>query len=414
MASKPETDYLSVTQINNYISSLLTNDINLNHIWIKGEISGFKYYQQSGHMYFTIKDEYSMLSSVMFKRYNQALDFMPEDGAEVIIRGSIKVFEKQGRYQLYAEEAHLFGQGNLYFLLEALKKKLQSEGIFAAEHKQAIPADAQKIGIVSSQSGAAVRDMRKILLDRSPGVEIIIAHASVQGDAAPAEIAHAIELLNRYADLDLIIVGRGGGSFEDLMPFNSEAVVRAVYSSKLPIISAVGHEVDFTLCDLAADLRAATPTEAAQLAVPERRNQTRELHKQSLTLQQHMTRHLEDAQETYDRIIISPPWQMPAKMLQRADEHLHHSTHILTKNLQHRFADIKASCMLSIEMLDKLSPLKVLARGYSILEKTFVSLPTTVNSIEAVELGEELAARLVDGDLTLYVTHKEHKQREKL
>ena len=173
-------------------------------------------------------------------------------------------------------------------------------------------------------------------------------------------------------------------------------------------------EVDFTLCDLAADLRAATPTEAAQLAVPERRNQTRELHKQSLTLQQHMTRHLEDAQETYDRIIISPPWQMPAKMLQRADEHLHHSTHILTKNLQHRFADIKASCMLSIEMLDKLSPLKVLTRGYSILEKTFVSLPTTVNSIEAVELGEELAARLVDGDLTLYVTHKEHKQREKL
>jgi Exodeoxyribonuclease VII large subunit (EC 3.1.11.6) len=262
-------EFLTVSALNQYINRLLENDELLQDCWLKGEISGCKLYQQSGHLYFTLKDEESAVSCVMFKSRVRSLKFKPQDGQEVLLRGSLAVFGRQGRYQVYVQEMQPYGVGGILLLLERLKKDLESRGYFAPEKKQALPALANRIGIVTSQDGAALRDMVRILRQRHRRVDIILVHSAVQGAEAPRELARGIALLNRFAQVDIIIVGRGGGALEDLMAFNTEEVVKAIYESQIPVISAVGHEIDFTLADWAADLRAATPSQAAQLAVPD-------------------------------------------------------------------------------------------------------------------------------------------------
>ena len=258
----------TVTQINNYIKALLDQVPVLHNVWIKGEISNFKRHS-SGHIYLTLKDDGAVLKAVMFKSAAYALTFKPEDGMKVLARGRISVYEAGGQYQMYIEEMTSDGQGDLYKRFEELKKKLGEEGLFDEARKKTIPKFPEKIGVATSPTGAAVRDMINVLRRRCPMVKVIIYPCLVQGDGAAKSVSEAIRYFNDKNNVDVIIAGRGGGSIEDLWAFNEEITVRTVAESKIPVISAVGHETDFTLCDFAADLRAPTPSAAAELAVPD-------------------------------------------------------------------------------------------------------------------------------------------------
>ena len=259
---------ISVSQVTGYIKEKLESDLILNNLWIKGEISNFKHHS-SGHMYFTLKDRNSALRCIMFKSRNQSLDFAPREGMAVVARGSIAVYERDGQYQLYIEEMLPQGIGALYSAFLQLKDKLEKEGLFAPERKKPLPAFPKKIGIVTSPTGAAVKDIITVMTRRYPQVHIILIPVAVQGHEAPAQIAEGIRLANSIEGLELIIVGRGGGSIEELWAFNTEEVARSIESSSLPVISAVGHQTDFTIADFIADMRAPTPSAAAELAVPD-------------------------------------------------------------------------------------------------------------------------------------------------
>lgn len=396
-------EFLTVTVLNEYITALLDQDPMLQGIWVKGEISGFRLYQQSGHMYFTLKDGDSVISCVMFRSRAQGLSFMPEDGMEVLLFGSVSVFSKQGKYQLYAEAMQPFGAGAIFQYLEKLKKQLAARGYFALENKKPIPAAARRIGIVTSQDGAALRDILKVLKERQPAVEVMIAHSSVQGPDAPRELAAGLALLNEYAELDLIIIGRGGGSLEDLMAFNSEEIVQAIYESTIPIISAVGHEVDVSLADLAADLRAATPTQAAQMAVPDWRIQQRELENLNRKLIRSMERRIAERSETLDHLMMRRIWRDPQHILEKRNNALLERSQRLQQAIQQVMTGRKHRLAMAAAGLDKLSPLKVMARGYAILSLD----KQVVKSIETLQVGEVLQARLQDGRLDLEIKAKE-------
>lgn len=406
-----DSGILSVSQLNRYIENLLAQDDVLSNLWVKGEISGLKLYQQSGHMYFNLKDQYSLINCVMYRSRVQKLRFKPEDGMEVFIRGNVSVYEKQGRYQLYAEEMQLSGLGQLYKYLEELKQKMEKRGYFAQEKKKALPILARKVGIVTSQDGAALRDILRILTERCPGVQIIYAHSSVQGAEAPGEIAAAIKLLNEYGDLDLIIVGRGGGSMEDLMAFNSEEVVKAVFDSRIPIISAVGHEVDITLCDFAADVRAATPTQAAQIAVPD----LSQLMKQLNNVAQNLIRAIEniaaDKTEQLDRLMLKPTWLDADNLLVDNREKYELVKEKMTLAMQNKLKELTKDFNLQLAKMDSLSPLKVMQRGYGIIKKEH----TIINSVAKVELGNKIEIMLSDGVLQAKITNKEtHDEKDEL
>ena len=260
-------EYITVSELNHYIKDIMDDNIFLNKVYLKGEISNFKAHTR-GHLYFTLKDEGSRLNAVMFSYQKNTLKFEPADGMKVLVRGKISVYEATGTYQIYVDEMEQDGLGNLYIEFEKLKKKLEAEGLFSQDKKKPIPKVPKKIGIVTASTGAAVRDIITTIKRRFPICETILFPALVQGSDAAKDIANKIEIANTY-DIDTLIVGRGGGSIEDLWPFNEEIVARAIYNSKVPIISAVGHEIDFTIADFVADLRAPTPTAAAELAVPD-------------------------------------------------------------------------------------------------------------------------------------------------
>ncbi len=396
-------DFITVRALNEYITAVLDADPILQGVWVKGEISGFRLYQQSGHMYFTLKDGESAVSCVMFRSRAQSLKFQPEDGMEVLLFGSISVFAKQGKYQLYAEQMQPFGAGALFLQLEKLKKELDERGFFAVDKKKPLPAMVKRVGVVTSQDGAALRDILKVLYERQSGTEVIIVHSSVQGMDAPRELAAGIKILNKYAEVDLIIIGRGGGSFEDLMAFNSVEVVEAIYNSTIPIISAVGHEVDISLADLAADIRAATPTQAAQLAVPDRSQLQRELDKLNRSLLKTMARNLEQRSETLDRLMMKKIWRDPHFMLEKRSADLAEKQARLNKAMQTIFNNSQHRLALAAAALDNLSPLKVLARGYAVLSQG----DELIRSIADVKIGTELSARLMDGNLRLEIKAKE-------
>ena len=259
---------LSVSQLNEYVRRLLAGDPMLRSLRVQGEISGFKRYT-SGHLYFTLKDETASVSCVMFRTAAESLDFRPQDGQRVTISGSASLYPQRGQYQLYVERMQREGVGELYMRFEALKRKLAAEGLFDQAIKKEIPAYPRVIGVATSPTGAVLRDIVRVARRRDPNISILLAPTSVQGAGAAAEIVQAIELLNRQGEADVILCGRGGGSIEDLWPFNEEIVARAIRASKIPVISCVGHETDFTIADFAADLRAPTPSAAAELAVPE-------------------------------------------------------------------------------------------------------------------------------------------------
>lgn len=395
-------DYLTVSDLNGYIAQLFEHDEILHNFWLKGEISGFKRYQQSGHIYFSLKDDRSMISCVMFKSRASRLRFTPEDGMEVLLRGSVALYAQQGRYQVYVEEMQAFGLGEIYHYLEKLKARLAQEGYFDPAHKQNLPRMARRIGVVSSQDGAALRDILRVLKQRYPGIEVVIAHSSVQGAEAPAELARAIRALNEYADIDLIIVGRGGGSLEDLMAFNSEEIVRAIYESGIPVISAVGHEVDVTLADLVADLRAATPTQAAQLAVPEFSRLQADVNRLTERLQFLMERLLAGKQENLEQLMRRSLWKEPQALLQEKAYRLAGNVEALQRAMDNYSKERGHELALTAQALHRLSPLQVLARGYSILSTD----QHVLSSVEDVSNGDRVKATLADGTLKLIVEEK--------
>lgn len=396
-------EFISVSALNEYISSVLDSDPMLQGVWVKGEISGFRLYQQSGHMYFTLKDGEAAISCVMFRSRAQTLKLQPEDGMEVLLFGSISVFTKQGKYQLYAEQMQPFGTGNLFLYLEKLKKELAERGYFAVDRKKPLPAVVNRVGVVTSQDGAALRDILKVLYERQPGTEVIIVHSSVQGIEAPRELAAGLRMLNQYAQVDLIIIGRGGGSLEDLMAFNSEEVVQAIYESMIPVISAVGHEVDISLSDLAADVRAATPTQAAQLAVPDRMQSLRDLEKLNRSLSRSMTRNLEQRAETLDRLMMRRIWHDPQLLLEKRSVSLEEKKLRLQKAMHEIISTRQHGLAMAAAGLDNLSPLKVMSRGYAILSQG----DRLIQSIDDLSVGSELTARLMDGNLLLEMKAKE-------
>jgi len=396
-------EYFTVSELNDYISCLLASDITLGDCWLKGEISGYKLYQQSGHMYFNLKDHDAVISSVMFKSRAQKLRFFPKDGAEVLARGTVSIFSKQGKYQFYVQEMQLYGVGDLYWQLEQLKEKLQAKGYFAAEHKKPLPQTVKRLGIVSSQDGAALRDILKVLRHRAGNSEIIIAHTAVQGTEAPEEIAAAISRLNTLGDVDVIIVARGGGSLEDLMAFNSEKVVEAVYNSKVPIISGVGHEVDTTLIDFAADIRAATPTQAAQLAVPDNALLLQGVIKCQQRLFQIMQRRLLNRSEQLDRIMMQRVWQQPESLLKSKKLLLRDLDSQLKNNMKNYYRDKSLRFVVAMTALDSLSPLKVIKRGYAIVQQD----DKILRDIENLQIGELVTINLWQNRLQAQILKKE-------
>jgi exodeoxyribonuclease VII large subunit len=348
-----------------YLKQLVESDQALQYIWVRGEISNFTLHS-SGHMYFTLKDQTSRLRAVMFKRENQWLKFQPYNGLEVVAAGRIAVYQKNGEYQLYVELMEAAGLGSLYLAFEQLKARLAQEGLFAPERKRTIPLLPQKIAVITSPTGAAVRDIIRILRRRHPQVDILIIPAQVQGEMAPASLVAALQIAGSIKELDLVIIGRGGGSAEELWAFNDEGVARAIAACPHPIISGVGHETDVTITDLVADLRAPTPSGAAELSVPEVAEVASRLKLYTDNLYALFSRLCARKRANLERLVFRPVLRQPDRFIsvrrQQADE----GKEELIRRMQVILEDKRKVLRKELARLDALSPLAVLNRGYSI------------------------------------------------
>ena len=355
-----------VGELTRTIKALLED--NLAALWVEGEISEYTSHR-SGHHYFTLKDSESVLSCVMWRGMTNSLKFVPQPGMKVTLQGRITVFEKGGRYQFETRTIQLSGEGELMAAFERMKAKLAEEGLFASEHKKEIPRYPWKIGLITSATGAAIRDLVSVAQRRNPAVELILLPAKVQGQGAAEEIAHAVKTFNRYGDIDLLIVGRGGGSLEDLWCFNEEVVARAIFASKIPVISAVGHEVDFSIADLVADLRAPTPSAAAEMAVPDAGEMSGYLqdakNRMRFTLENRIQRHRERIDWAKRSRAFSRPMDMLREYSQRLDEQRRRMESAEISKIE-RLADRIQSFRNS---LNALNPMGVLKRGYSIVRQ---------------------------------------------
>ncbi len=396
---------LSVGAVTRYIKTLFERDGTLADVLVRGEISNFKRHY-SGHCYFTLKDSEATLRAVMFRGRAQLVRFEPKDGMKVVAGGQISVFERDGQYQLYVDQLIPEGVGELSLAFAQLKDKLAAEGLFDEERKRPLPALPRAVGIVTSPTGAAVRDIITVAKRRHPGVRLVLLPVQVQGPEAPGQIVKAIELLNRLEETDVIIVGRGGGSIEELWAFNDEQVVRAIAASRLPVVSAVGHQTDFTLADFAADRRAATPSQAAELVVPD----VRELDKYVRTLRGLLETHtrglLAGRRRRLDLCLASRLFARPERLfadtrqtLDVAIQRLHQALRATVTAKQHSFR-------LAAEQLAMLDPLAVLARGYSI---TRTPEGTVVRKAAAVEAGQFLEVILGQGRLDVQVIWAEEE-----
>lgn len=386
---------LSVSQLNRYVKSIIEQDYNLQTVFVQGEISNFTNHYRTGHYYMTIKDEYSSIRAVMFKSANSRLRFMPENSMNVIIKGRVSVFERDGQYQLYIDDMQPDGAGALSLAFEQLKNKLAAEGLFDESRKRPIPRFPERVGVVTSPTGAAIRDIINVISRRFPAAELILCPVQVQGTSAAGQIKAAIELFNAKKAADVLIVGRGGGSAEELWAFNEEPVARAVAASEIPVISAVGHETDFTICDFAADLRAPTPSAAAEIAVPDITALGELLGSFSSRMNSavggtltHEKARLEARAQLLKR--LSPRNYIDDLAARcggagvRIDSAVRHSMEV-------RRGEIAALCA----RLDALSPLRVIARGYAVAS----SGGKVLTSPSQVEVGDTIDLRLAGGEL---------------
>ena len=399
-----ERSVLSVKQLNMYVKSLIEGDARLAFISIKGEISNFKNHFSSGHFYFTLKDNDAAIRCVMFRAYASAVKFRPEDGMEVILTGRVSIYERDGQYQFYAEEMHNAGQGDISVQFEQIKKKLAEEGLFDEESKRPIPKFPENIAVVTSNTGAAVQDIMNILSRRYPLARVIMCPVAVQGELAVPDMVNTLERIYALNNVDLIIIGRGGGSIEDLWAFNSEALARKIYESPIPVISAVGHETDFTICDFVADLRAPTPSAAAELAVPNSAELKNKIEKLQSNMCSLLRAKYNYCATRFDAVTASPMLKKPldALIFDRY-EHLDKlSEKIFTLTVKKINEREKQFSLLS-SVLETLSPLKVINRGYAVAEAN----GEIVKSIYQVKIGDSLNLRLNDGRLTCQITEKE-------
>lgn len=387
-----EIEPISVTDLNKYIKDKVAGDEYLNNVLVKGEISNFKHHY-TGHLYFTLKDDNSLIKCIMFKSFTANLKFTPKDGMKVMVFGTVSVFERDGVYQIYCKAMQEEGMGSLYKAYEELKKKLELEGLFSIEHKKKLPFMPRVVGVLTSQTGSVIRDIINVSTRRNPNVYIRLFPVPVQGEGAGEKIADAIKFMNDKKLADVLILARGGGSLEDLWPFNEEVVARAIYASEIPIISAVGHETDFSISDFVADLRAPTPSAAAELAVAD----TKEL---SLKLENYKTRYklalkkkVELMRLQYEkcmqRRVFKEPLQEINEKIIRLD--------MIVKNMQNsivnKYKDSKNEMVKVISKLDTLSPLKTLTRGYVITQKE----GNIIKSAKDIVKDDEIELRFIDG-----------------
>lgn len=444
-APSQDSRILSIKDLTRYIKMKLEGDNLLQDVWVRGEISNFTHHS-SGHMYFTLKDTDSRVKCIMFAAHNQRLPFLPKEGARVIARGNISVYERDGQYQFYVLQMQPDGIGSLYLAYEQLKKKLEAEGLFAEERKKPLPKHPKAIGVITSPTGAAIRDILTTLRRRHPSVPVLVFPVLVQGTQAAASIARAIRLMNEQAEADVLIVGRGGGSLEELWAFNEEVVARSIFASRIPVISAVGHETDFTIADFVADLRAATPTAAAELAVPhhlELKQQvfylTQRLHKGLLaqltlrrerlarlqkspalreprrflqnpaqrldrlserlrfTMRERISRSQEKLLRTSRRLSAFNPRQQTVYARRRTDAAQRQLAHAMQALLREKRRDFLAR----VRHMDALSPLKVMQRGYSLVydEKE----KHLIKSVGQIQPGDLVKVRLTDGRIDCHV-----------
>ena len=396
----------TVTQLNQYLKQKMDEDPALIQIFVRGELSNYKIYP-SGHHYFSLKDADGALRCVMFRREAGRLRFRPENGQKVIAFGRVTVFPRDGQYQLYCGDLEPDGIGELYLAFEQLKEKLYREGLFDPGHKKPIPAYPERIALITSPSGAAVQDMLRILSARWPLAQVFLVPVRVQGEQAPGELCAALDYVSRAGLADLVIVGRGGGSMEDLWAFNDEQVARAIYRCSIPVISAVGHEPDVTIADYVADLRAATPSNAAELAVPDQNEIYDRIRAMSRRLEHAAESRLEEGRGRLERLTRNRNLSLPLDGIQERrmllDYQQQRLVHALTGALsreKERFAHLAAS-------LDALSPLKVLGRGYAMAQ---TESGETLRSIRQIEVGQRLHLSLSDGALSCQVEKKEGRR----
>ncbi len=394
---------LTVSQVNFFIKSLIEGDGRLQSVLISGEISNFTDHYRSGHLYFSLKDEKSVLKAVMFSSSARRLKFHPKDGMKVLIRGRISVYEPSGQYQLYAEDMQPEGVGALSLAFEQLKERLAEEGLFEKEHKLDIPPYPQQIGVITSPTGAAVRDILQITARRWPLAKIILAPVLVQGEQAPAQIVSALREMDRRKACDVIILGRGGGSLEDLWAFNDEAVARAVYDCSIPVVSAVGHETDFTICDFVADLRAPTPSAAAELCTPDWREEMAQVLMYHRYFHQEGANLVEYLRQSVDLLVQDSPLGHPGELLQRQREKLETSISRLEQGFERRLEGEQKRLAVFTGKLDALSPLKVLSRGYAVVTAKDGSV---LHSPEDVLPGEQVTIRLAKGEVPAEILGK--------
>ncbi|MGG1551675.1 exodeoxyribonuclease VII large subunit [Paenibacillus ferrarius] len=451
--ARNEAKVFSVKEVNRYIKLLLEGDFRLQDVWVRGEISNFTHHS-SGHMYFTLKDADGRLKSIMFASHNQRLGFIPKEGTKVLARGNISVYERDGAYQFYVTSMQPDGIGSLYLAYEQLKKKLEGEGLFAAERKRPIPRFPRAIGVITSPTGAAVRDIMITLQRRFPAVPILLYPVLVQGTGSAPSIVKAIEAMNRLGEADVLIVGRGGGSLEELWAFNEEAVARAIGASAIPVISAVGHETDFTIADFVADLRAPTPTAAAELAVPHHLELKQQLSQLAQRSHYGLLQQLRRKQERLARAQRSPFLTNPRRqLLQQPAERLDRLAEQLGYRMRQRLAELaqrrlklerrlsgvspaeqavharqrlgtasrqmhtamqtllrakKQEWQSRVRHLDALSPLKIMQRGYSLAYDEGET--ELVRSVKQVKIGDRLTLRLKDGRVHVQVAGMEENK----
>ncbi|MDA8210826.1 MAG: exodeoxyribonuclease VII large subunit [Clostridia bacterium] len=420
----------SVGELTEYLKALLDSDRNLRSIWVRGEISNYKHHS-SGHIYFTLKDETSTIKAVMFRSKASQLAFRPEHGMRVVARGYVTIFPRDGQYQLYVEELEPDGLGSLHLAFEQLKKRLEAEGLFDVNLKKSLPPFPRRLGIVTSPTGAAVQDMLNIIRRRYPKVHIILVPVAVQGEEAPGQIAQAVRMLNDLNDrvclseqsefnflddtirpsmaVDVIIVGRGGGSLEELWAFNTEAVARAIFASHIPVVSAVGHETDFTIADFVADLRAPTPSAAAELVVPDEKELLRHLDSLGQRLFQGLKHQLHVKQKRLELCLQRGVLTRPKDRLFQLSQHVDSLERELTMRVEKALQGKQGRLAALAGQLQALSPLATLSRGYTLT--LYSDDRRRVTGVEEVRVGQGLTTLLTDGEVDCTVTEVRRKDR---
>ncbi len=391
---------LTVSQLNSYIKSVIDEDMNLRAMFLCGEISNFTNHYRTGHFYLTLKDDKSSIRAVMFNSSNRRLKFMPENGMKVIVAGRVSVFERDGQYQFYIDDMQPDGIGSLNLAFEQLKKKLGAEGLFDVENKKKIPAFPKKIGVITSPTGAAVRDILTVLKRRYPLAEVVFCGVEVQGENAAPSIVKALKKFDIAKNVDTIILGRGGGSIEDLWAFNEEIVARAIFDCSVPVISGVGHETDFTISDFVADLRAPTPSAAAELAVPDCRELRFKVNEIKRKIKYYTERKISDEKNKLKTLTSSKSFISPADKLENEKQIFDDLSLRMLGSVKLGFDDKKKDFSFLCSRLNSVSPLTVLARGYSIAVKNGEIL----SSVKNVSAGDKFNLKLSDGEINCQVT----------